>query len=314
MRVEELDRVPLPDWPVVEAIFQEFLSSGSQWIFRGHSDAKWDLESTLERAVSDLWGDHAKLNDKNPAIRREAIREVLRSGPAGHSMWKTERRVVREFTRQYHQFSLHLPDRGDAMEWLSLMRHHGAPCRLLDFSYSWYVALFFALIHSRREAEVWAIDSDWADNTARSLLPSHLQRLLTEDPQLRRPETADAVLWPATPAATGVIPLNPRRLNPRLVIQQGVFLCPINGSVSFMDNLDAMLQVAGGDARAKVRRFVIPEGSHIRRQLLGGLSRMNMTQATLFPGLDGFAESLTIYLSHAERFGRSTDFDGGTWL
>jgi hypothetical protein len=313
MLIDNVEREGLATWSDVEARFREFSTSDSQWIFRGHSDARWSLESTLERAVADIWGDQAKLSSGSRK-RLEALRDVLKNGVDGQDMWKVERRLLREFRRQYHLFSGHVPDAGDVMEWLSLMRHYGAPCRLVDFSYSWFVGLFFALVDSNKEAEVWAVDSDWAGDIVRVLLDPYPLDILDRDPQLRRPETADALLWSPTTVKRGVIPLNPYRLNPRLVIQQGIFLCPIEGSLPFMDNLDAMLGIPDPKCRKGLRRFTIPADTAIRREFLSRLSRMNMTQATLFPGLDGFAESLKIHLVNARFFERSGDFHQGRWM
>ena len=56
-----------------------------------------------------------------------------------------------------------LPEPGDKLGWLAIMQHYGAPTRLLDFTYSPYVALYFALRNRiEREsdfAEVWGLDA-----------------------------------------------------------------------------------------------------------------------------------------------------------
>ena len=56
-----------------------------------------------------------------------------------------EIRLSREFRRAYHDYATHIPSQGSVIEWLALMQHHGAPTRLLDFSYSVYVAAYFPL-------------------------------------------------------------------------------------------------------------------------------------------------------------------------
>ena len=51
----------------------------------------------------------------------------------------------------------HVPEWEDDFQWLALMQHHGAPTRLLDFTWSPYVAAFLALERAVDDAAVWAI-------------------------------------------------------------------------------------------------------------------------------------------------------------
>lgn len=296
-------------WSDATKWFTFFADSGAQWVFKGLSNETWELETTLDRAVGALWGRADWLNDRSGPRRRE-LRRVLVEGPAGELTDLVERRLLREFVRQYHHFRRERPIAGDVMEWLSLMRHYGAPCRLLDFTYSWFAALFFALDRAEGAAAVWAIDSDWADRAARAQLPKRAREAFDDDPQLRREDTWKAVFW-RRDRRQFVLPVNPYRLDPRLVLQQGIFLCPGNVAAPFMDNLEGMLRRSG--ARGRVRRFVVNGTGEIRRQLLERLWRMNMNTATLFPGLDGFAESLWSYMVFASIFGRSASFRRGEW-
>lgn len=41
------------------------------------------------------------------------------------------------------------------------MQHHGTPTRLLDFTQSIYIAMYFALIDSTTDACIWAINDLW---------------------------------------------------------------------------------------------------------------------------------------------------------
>jgi len=62
-----------------------------------------------------------------------------------------------------HMDPASLPSPDDKLAWLAIMQHYGVPTRLLDFTYSPYIALYFALRHRGNErvshAEVWGIDA-----------------------------------------------------------------------------------------------------------------------------------------------------------
>jgi len=78
------------------------------------------------------------------------------------------------------------------------------------------------------------------------------------------------------------------RLNQRLIIQQGLFLCQANLRSPFEDNIAAMIDSTTGPER--LARITIEAKGH--KEIRQRLYRMNMTRASLFPGLDGFAQSL----------------------
>lgn len=86
------------------------------WIFRGDADSSYNLQPGIERAAigSLEW----------PGL------EVL---------------VSAEFKRRAraHTEAHLIPD--DELTWLALMQHYTIPTRLLDFTYSPYVALYFAV-------------------------------------------------------------------------------------------------------------------------------------------------------------------------
>ena len=98
--------------------------SGPVWVFRGVESAEYGLEPVLEREVMRLEGD----------LSRMPLHET---------------RLLREFKRQYHQYSAALPTWKDDYRWLALLRHHFGPTRLLDFTYSFWVALYFAVERAR---------------------------------------------------------------------------------------------------------------------------------------------------------------------
>ena len=93
--------------------------------------------------------------------------------------------------------------------------------------------------------------------------------------------------------------VTPQRLNPRLVIQQGTFLCPGDTTKSFKENLASLLSNAEPPAaKANFVKLTIQTDMETRKQILLRLQHMNMNKATLFPGLDGFARSLKTLIAH----------------
>lgn len=213
------------------------------------------------------------------------------SGTSGIEPWKFEAAILREFTRRAHHFASDPPPPQDTLEWFALMRHYGAPCRLLDFTYSFYVACYFALkaaINRDGNAAVWAINTDWVIRRFEEIFGEGTMAKRGEDFRFKRPSDFRATFLDPDYPTTFVGVVNPYRLNQRLTAQQGVFLCPGNVGLPFMQNL---LTPSAIGARDQVIRMVIsPEA---KTEAIRELRRMNVTSATLFPDLSGFAESLT---------------------
>jgi len=81
--------------------------------------------------------------------------------------------------------------------------------------------------------------------------------------------------------------VNSFRLNERVSVQRGLFLCPGDVNSSFEDNL-----AAADPTPATVVRFELSAEPDARSKMLSMLHAMNITYGSLFPGLDGFARSL----------------------
>ena len=156
-----------------------------------------------------------------------------------------EQFFVFQFKRRAHNYlsaSL-LPKEGDSLEWLALMQHHGAPTRLLDFTRSPYVASFFAVEDADSECAVWAIDKDWCKYTSSMKIAHKLDyyhnltalKFELSNPQFVARIFADVfVKQSPIPCALAV---EPYRMNERLTVQQGCFLCPGDVRRSFQENL-----------------------------------------------------------------------------
>lgn len=248
-------------------------ATGKQWAFRGQGDSKWGLQSSIERISS------------GSKFRTDEILE--------------QESLLRPFKRRAHHYISNLPDKEDTLEWLALMQHHGAPTRLVACTTSPYVATFFA-VSSAQSSEASAV---WAFHLP-ALRGQAFRTLAAEDGKPFRnfsePQNFTNILFSAPPERRChplVVPVEPFRMNERLTVQQGLLLCPRTLRWGFETNLKVALSDAAKRPNLKCPRLykiVIPESA--RLGLLEELEKMNITFATLFPGLDGFARSLSTSL------------------
>lgn len=241
-----------------------------QWCFRGDRRLEHGLKTSLEREAIDRWG---REWSEMPAI---------------------EDGLLRRFKREAHLYLAHEPDEGDKIGWFSLMRHHGAPTRLLDWTYSFFVALYFAIARTEpgETPLIWAMNLGQLRRKVES--QDHLRELLRGDPNAKRQATVDAII-DHTPRRPLVFPLNPWRMNRRLVVQQAVFLVPGDITMSFMENLEAV------DAPTElIQEIPLSPDREFLREVTRELLAMNMSSTTLFPGLDGFARNLTALIPFPE--------------
>lgn len=241
--------------------WSEFVShteSKDGWAFRGETSAQWPLVSFLTRRLETYCPDR--------------------------TLWPLrEERALRVFRRKAH---IYLSDRAaleDDLRCLALMQHHGAPTRLLDFTKSPYVAAFFALEDAVTDAAVYALNTPALWSAAPSFDP-----LLTReriDPRVPGNferyflRNQSPMLWFGEPS----------EMDRRLVAQSGLFVVP--GVLG--QPLEKILQNYEA-AEPMIVKYVLP--AQMRAQAMQSLYRMNVTNATLFPDLEGLARSVAYEL------------------
>jgi hypothetical protein len=229
----------------------------ASWAFRGQAEAGWPLETSLGR--------------------------YLRLFGVDRSAWRAqEERSLRIFKRKAPNLLAAPPAREDHFQWLALMEHHGAPTRLLDCTWSPYVAAFFALEEALGDAAVWALDPRRINSRACAVCGVPAARVDPREPAnltRRFLEGRRDFVWIG----------EPEQMNRRLVAQSGTFLVP-----SALDRSIDELLLDDRHTRAALVRIVLPR--QVRDRALKQLYAMNITRATLFPDLDGLAGSLAYEL------------------
>lgn len=206
------------------------------------------------------------------------------------STWKLEPKLMRidnrlPETHYYNRFkqsaSFILPSQPKSeFEWLFLMQHYGVPTRLLDWSESPLVALYFA-INSEfdKDGSLWV------------LLPTMLNLISHYKPdyEFEIPSYEDEILKNYEPTIiarerkSSLLPMAaiaPRNSS-RMQSQQGVF------TISHRENI--RIEKAGNEPFDHVWNYIIP--AKAKKDLQKDLKLLGFTKFQLFPELDSLSDN-----------------------
>jgi hypothetical protein len=301
------------EWEDLQKVYQELPKEiekkETNWIFRAEKRTKLlNHQELFEAKNCYIEGEsyfQTSLDKAFDSFKPDEIDENRKR----YSRQKLEISLIREFQRKAHQHLKYIPDLKNTIEWLTLMQHYEAPTRLLDWSYSFYVALFFALTRldcEKEYAEVWAVNSRWVAMAEEKIYTTNslheLRDRRKKDP-INMDEYHNELLTQLSEHPQPlVLVLNSFRLNDRLIAQKGTFLVQGDIDKSFDNNLKGMGQ-EDKDFEKQLHRIVISVELSKRNKILKELSKMNINNATLFPGLQGFGESLASQLADPDKFG-----------
>ena len=217
----------------------------------------------------------------------ELSNSLIRLAAGRIDISKLELSLVRNFRKYAHAQAIAPID--SIWHWLALGQHHGLPTRLVDWTYSPFVALHFATenpLDFEADGVVWCVNFVEANR----MLPERLRailanehsdtftvELLSEFPSLRA--------FDALGPEPFVIFLEPPSLDTRILNQFALFSLMPTAST----RLDHWLE-----AHPKLyRRVVVPAA--LKWEVRDKLDQANINERTLFPGLDGLSRWLGRY-------------------
>ena len=261
MSIEQND-VVIESWAdlcetVYEGTWQpEIARFRSNYAFRGLSDKHYRLMTSFERNCGDLE--------------------------------RLEYHLLRNFRKYARTDDVDISD--SHWRWMTLAQHHGLPTRLLDWTYSPFVAMHFATCetsHYDADGIIWKVDFVKANR----LLPNPLKDVLAE---AHANALTVGMLEKALPDVRSLDQLasdplvaffEPPSIDERIDNQFALF--------SFMSPPNASLEAWLTGHPALFGRIIIPK--ELKWEIRDKLDQANITERMLFPGLSGLASWLRRY-------------------
>jgi hypothetical protein len=171
--------------------------------------------------------------------------------------------------------------------WMTLAQHYGLPTRLIDWTYSPFVAMHFATSETDkhdRDGVIWQVDYVKVNHLLPSPLIDELNKAGANAFTMGMLEQAMPEIHDFDELSPGelVAFFEPPSMDSRIV-NQFAFFSVMSSPTSNLE--DWLIKHPG-----LFRRIVVP--SKLKREIRDKLDQANITERMLFPGLDGLASWL----------------------
>lgn len=245
-----------------------------------------------EKLFYDTWDDKIQRHRSSYIYRGmdDAQSTLLTSlARLGGPFEKLERHLIRNFRKYAH--SNESP--GDSLwNWLAVAQHHGLPTRLLDWTYSPYVALHFAtqnLDSYDKDGVIWGLNY----TALNEVLPPSMKKVIErEESNTFTADMLNSVCknldeLQELEQEEFLVFLEPPSLDNRIVNQYALFSLLSNSHTLLDDFLEKHSEFY----------FKIVFPAELKWEIRDKLDQANITERVLYPGLDGLSQWLKRHYS-----------------
>lgn len=239
---------------------QNILRHRSSYVFRGLSVSTYDLLTGLQRTCK---------------------RKIY-----------LEQSLIRNF-RKYASLDINNPE--NHWEVISLGQHHGLPTRLLDWTFSPYVALHFAtanLSKYNQDGVIWCLDFD----KCKEFLPNKLKQTLKDSSahvftvDMLNKQVSGYEELSALQDDPFILLFEPPSIDSRIVNQYALFSVLSRPDICLTDWLKEYDDI--------YYKIIIPAEKKL--EFRDKLDEINMSERNIYPGLDGLCQWLKRHYTPSE--------------
>lgn len=257
-------------WPeVVIASWQQFVDevckafegSPKDYVFRGQEDSGWTLRPSIVRIA------------KRRGLSLDQVVKLEVDATKFFGACAAEY-INPQVIRMY-------PSPSFPALW-TVMQHHGAATRLLDWSGSPYAAAYFACRDLfKSDGAIWMVQQTRLVKAAESAGWAI--------PEEKDTPALDRWIYGSTNGSGVTFIWNTRRFS-RAAIQQSLFSIATNPTVDHDGPVAALVPADDGGATLR-RKFIIPY--RLKESFVRHLHSMNVAASSLFPGIDGLGRAVS---------------------
>lgn len=221
---------------------------------------------------------HARVHEE---LAPKLLREKYIVDYASHEL-----SLIEAFKRVAPALDTNVPNQDDNIAWLFLMQHHGVSTRLLDWTKSALIALYFVVVeHETEDGELWVMYPISLNNLSGipgiPLRNNPVLNYFVEEP-FENPAILRS-LFSLSQSPDKPIAIEPQMNFPRIMAQLSKFtIHPISDKANLINTLLT-------DGKYLVR-YIVPSES--KSKLRRDLATLGITQVSLFPSLDSLGRDI----------------------